>query len=216
MKKKIAIITTVAVLAVAAIGSTLAYFNATTDLLENRMVASTGFYDDEELLIDLYEEFGYGELETNETAYPTYKGGDTVPTIEKVVPGSEITKRPYIQNDSELDAYVAVLIEVNDAVNDFADMDFNTTDWTFVTVDANTIVAYYNTVLAAGTSTTDLFTTVTIDSTLDDSTLPDGTQINIDLTGYAVQSRDNTNTTSVSAIDAQFGSELGTPVVPAP
>jgi predicted ribosomally synthesized peptide with SipW-like signal peptide len=36
MKKKVAIFTTVAVLAVAAIGSTLAYFNAQTGTIEQR------------------------------------------------------------------------------------------------------------------------------------------------------------------------------------
>jgi hypothetical protein len=154
--------------------------------------ASDGFYDDEELLIDLFEDFGYDDDVDN------YRAGDDVPEIDDVVPGTVITKEPYVQNTSDLDAYVAMKIVLNDSAIDYTTIDWNTTDWTFVDVDANTKVAYYNGVLGAATIdsatglpvatvTNNVFNTVTVTSTLADATMDDATQITIDLTGYAVQ-----------------------------
>lgn len=210
MKKKIIILTAVAALAVASIGSTLAYFNAQTGTLNNVMNASDGFYDDDTLLINLFEDFGYDDgdaLTTNDVK--NYKAGDIlnpVPAIDEVVPGQVITKEPYITNEADLDAFVAITVTLNQSVLDYAKVDWNTTDWTFDwALDGLSAVAYYKTALAAGATTANLFNDVTITSTLDDETLPDGTQLTIDLTGYAVQVKDNASTTPQTAIDTEFG-----------
>lgn len=227
MKKKIIVITAVAALAVASIGSTLAYFSAETGTLSNVMIASGGFYDDDDLLIDLYEDFGYGTP-------VNYKGGDTVPSISNIVPTQVITKEPYIENEADLDAYVAIRFSLEATFdgmdpedplydfNDFAVINWDGNlgddgDWFVVWDDEDTMlsgVAYYKGVVSAIDvisnpdvidRTEDLFKTVTINDLNDvpdsDEYLPDGTTLTINLAGYAVQVKDNANAIGATTLD---------------
>lgn len=221
MKKKIAIITTIAVLAVAGVGGTLAYFNAQTEELKNVFVASPGFTDDDDVLIDLKEYF-LGEQPTN-----IYNAETGVPTTisAKYLPNQSFIKKPWVENNSELAAFVAIKISFE--VNKDSDPEYETATKaefdalaTLVNLNSdgkwiienktNCIVAYYSEKLDAKASTTVdttgfLFTGVKAKSTLnEDTALP----FNVVLKAYAVQADFNDNTTAKTAIDAEYSSQL--------
>lgn len=167
MKKKIlAISLVVSLVAVAALGITLAYFTD-TKAVNNTFTMGN-------VKITLEEIVGYGEnespiIQAEGHAYPT------------AAPGDELTKKPYVTNTGSNSAWVFLKLTLSDAAAfkallpslDTASgvggvIDFNSTDWTFlsnkVEDDTRVIWIAYNTALAPTEITEAPFTTITIPS----------------------------------------------------
>lgn len=194
-KLKVSIIS-LALVAVVGIGGTLAYLSTKTNEKTNTFTMGTGISG--ELVEPKWDEVGAKDA-------------------QNFVPGRVIDKDPQVKNESPegtVDAYVAVKLtygkDVASAaeIEKFADIDWNTKDWTF---NEDHTIAYYNYLSKAQTTTTTLFNTVTIkdlaltkaqiDSVgtdnvqFDQSKYPDGNwadfemeNFDIQLQGYLVQS----------------------------
>lgn len=214
MRKKIALITTVAVLGVAAVGGTLAYFNAETDQLTNVFVADSGFEDNDDVLIDLLENFN-GTTGINAEGLTS----TDLTKIEHILPNQEIQKEPWVENNSDISAYIAVKIsfEVGGEASSIADfaayaelLGMDDTNWTFEQSDDDMYyIAYYNHEVPAGGETSLLFTDVKVAQDLTDDTMQN---FNVILKAYAVQSAYNDDAVGATeadqakaAIDAQWG-----------
>ncbi len=78
---------------------------------------------------------------------------------EELVPGTTFLKQPTIANTGDVDCYVRVWIGFqDDSFVNMVSMDINTDDWQL----SEDGYYYYQSVLAAGESTTPLFTTVSL------------------------------------------------------
>ncbi|HPY37329.1 MAG TPA: TasA family protein, partial [Clostridia bacterium] len=98
MKKKILVISlTVSLIAIAALGATLAYFTDTKDVTNTFTMGN--------VKIELKEIVGY------ENDQPTY-GEPTDGKVDfgTVLPGSEIIKAPFVKNIGANDAYVQLKV----------------------------------------------------------------------------------------------------------
>lgn len=84
---------------------------------------------------------------------------------DSMSPGDTFVKEPVIRV-SGTDCYVRVFCEFSDSNVDYAQLDFNTTDWTEKQPDG---YYYYKHKLSDGQETKPLFTKVTIDDTITDS-----------------------------------------------
>ncbi len=146
-KKNLAIAAgAVAMVGVMAVGGTLAF-------LTNDSNTSTNVFtgDDNDLNGKVVEKFDHE-------------------SASSYLPGDVITKAPKLTNDSDsVDAYVAAKVtyivdgenvNYSDFTVKYADIDFDTTKWS--TINDEQSVWMYNDVLAAGQSTSDLFTQVTV------------------------------------------------------
>lgn len=186
-KKKILVLAvSVCLVAILAIGGTLAYFTD-DDKVENTFTMGG-------VEIDLFETDEDGEKEQSGL---TYAG---------VVPGFDYDKDPTVENIGSLDAWVRVNVTLNNYsifaaaakahnVTDLATIfgGHDSTKWTRANISVNeesdtvTYSYYYNTVLAAGASTGPLFTTVTIPAAFTGDDLKDLTGFKITVTADAIQ-----------------------------
>lgn len=193
MKKKlIALCLIIVMIAVAAIGGTLAYF---TDSDAESNVFTMGSVE-----IDLSE--------SNWTA------------PANTVPGVSYAKNPVVENTGTNDAWIRVDVTLSDATAfqvaankyslDIKSMfvNLNTTDWTCVstipdtTSDTLTFVFYYNTALTAGASTQELFTAVKIPGVFTNTDMeaicskitPNDGKFTIDIQAHAIQTSDDYTT----------------------
>ena len=187
-KKKILVLAvSVCLVAILAIGGTLAYFTD-DDKVENTFTMGG-------VEIDLFETDEDGEKEQSGL---TYAG---------VVPGFDYDKDPTVENIGSLDAWVRVNVTLNNYsifaaaaeahnVTDLATIfaDFADSKWTLAkapvvdsTADTVTYSYYYNTVLAPDTSTGPLFTSVTIPAAFTSEDLENLTGFKITVTADAIQ-----------------------------
>lgn len=212
-KLKLSIIS-LALVAVVGIGGTLAYLSTKTNEKTNTFTMGTGIAGD--LIEPKWDEVGKKDA-------------------QNFVPGRVIDKDPQVKNESPkgtVDAYVAVKLtygkDVTTAaeIEKFADIDWNTKDWTF---NEDHTIAYYNYLSKAQTTTTPLFNTVTIKDLaltadqiasattdnvqFDQSKYPEGNwadfemkNFDIQLQGYLVQSQgfDSAQAAMAEAFPADF------------
>lgn len=90
-------------------------------------------------------------------------------TPDSISPGDVITKKPVVKV-SGTDCYVRMFCEFDDSNVTYANLDFNTTDWTTKQPDG---YYYYKHKLSDGEETKPLFTKVTIDDTVADESITD-------------------------------------------
>ncbi len=89
---------------------------------------------------------------------------------EKLVPGISFTKKPSVKNTGTIPCYVRVFSEVNDStIVDYINIDYDMTNWT----KKDDGYYYYNKVLNPNEETGPLFTTVNIDSNIEEDKLKD-------------------------------------------
>ena len=181
-KKVLAIALIVMMIAVASAGS-FAYFTA-EETAHN--VITTGGID-----IELVE----SKMDPETGALLPFEN------LEGVMPGEEISKIVEVENIGEAPAFVRVKvtknIELADGVVgepdlDLLKIDFNTDDWTL----GNDGYYYYNQILEGGYISIPLFTTVTLDTAMDN--MYQGCEATIDVVAEAVQS-DNNGDSAITA-----------------
>lgn len=187
MKKKsvLAVVLSLCLVAVVAIGATLALLSDKTNTVTNRFTVSQKGID-----IDLKEPawdgIDFGAVEAENPDDPALG----INLAEDIVPGREIPKDPTVKNTGNHDAWVAIELEYlkEGAAAAFADIavqadiNFDTINWTEKT-GSNKTVFYYNVPLAVDAETkTALFDTVTINEELEEVFAFD-----IKITAYAVQ-----------------------------
>lgn len=204
MKKKslVTMLASLSLVAVVGVGATLAFLSDSTGTLVNTFSTTTGYSDEETQAIKIQEtkledDGTYGD----KTAYG--EDGFTGNAYEDLLPGDAVTKDPSVLLGEEtIDSYVFIKVEGADALTavdrdadnqaDFTIDAFNS-KWEKVD-DSEGLDGYYvykagtgedAYKVVAGTTTEDLFTTVTYNEyvTADtDAELP-----SIELTAYAVQ-----------------------------
>lgn len=212
MKKKIlAIALVVSLVAVAALGVTLAYF---TDTGKVDNTFTVGNID-----IALTETVANDGDESTQTITEEDEGFE----YESIVPGDSLTKAPVVENTGDNDAYVfmkltvsdataigAMLADLQDAVDDgIINFDYSSAgDWEFIsnTVSGSDRVIWigYKTVLEPGDSTTAPFTTINIPT---DLTAEDFSAVGEDFTltveAHAIQADNiDTLTAAFTALNA--------------
>ncbi|RDU25162.1 SipW-dependent-type signal peptide-containing protein [Anaerosacchariphilus polymeriproducens] len=210
-KKKSIIVTVLALVVVMAIGGTLAYFTDKTD--EKKNVFTMGAKLTGNLKEPLFNQEDQFELENNKVdKAPAVQNGYGSQLAKDFVPGRIITKDPAIENtSSKTAAWVALKISYHgaasskDAIEKFAQIDWNTKDWTF---NSDYTVAYYKTPLNAGEKTTTLLNKVTILSSANGQKLyyEDYSDFKIDFVGYLVQKE--TFQSAEEAMKIGFSSEF--------
>ncbi|HOF95508.1 MAG TPA: SipW-dependent-type signal peptide-containing protein [Clostridia bacterium] len=181
MKKKILVISlTVSLIAIAALGATLAYFT------DNKTVTNT--FTMGNVKIELKEITGYGE--DNEPVYGVPNDNSEV-DFGTVLPGSEKIKAPFVKNIGDNDAYVQLKVTIdNSAAFDKLFKDYNAVHstapltifdffpgapgmgWTggnnVESGDTRTYIFQYDTKLAKNEQTSPIFKRVVIPTFLDD------------------------------------------------
>lgn len=187
MKKKIMLTATAVALATMMIvGGTIAWF---TDEAEVTNVITMG-----DVEISLRET---DDSEAGFTDVGLQFGGE-VP----ITPGAELAKDPYVVNTGLNDAWVRVLIELSGTAPNVTGFDFedliayDNINWTLGTDG----YYYYNTLLAVGDSTSNLFEEVTIPTAWGNEF--ENTNLTIKITAYAVQA-DNLAATTAQAAFAE-------------
>lgn len=212
MKKKSTLLATLALAGIMAVGAgTYALMSDKTDSKTNVFTVGSA------LTGELKEPLWDGQNFTKADLQVTVPTDDTklgTNLANNFVAKREIPKDPAVANTSTgTDAWIAVTIEYTGAANSeaaidaFADIDWNTTDWTF---NADHTVAYYKNPVVAGNKTTTLFNRVKIDADANANTPADVKTMkdfNIDLTAYLVQAEGNT--TPQSAMDEAFPDAFG-------
>jgi Na+-transporting NADH:ubiquinone oxidoreductase subunit NqrC len=90
----------------------------------------------------------------------------------ELTPGVSFTKAPKVNNTGNTSVYVRMraLFSDSDAENFCEDLDFDTTNWVYNSDDE---FWYYKKAVAAGKSTTELFTTVTVKDSTEQSEIKD-------------------------------------------
>lgn len=194
----------VSLIAVVGIGGTLAYLSDRTEEKKNIFTMGEG------LTGELKEPSWDGDNFSgdNEITVPTELGMNQAISF---TPGRVIKKDPAIANTStQTSAYVGVTITYEEVstwaeLSTFAEIDWNTADWTFNSDYTNAVLKES---LPAGAKTPTLFNTVTIkksavaDESKADANHPLMKDFNIVLNGYLVQS-ENTGT-AANALNAEF------------
>lgn len=195
MKKKIlAISLVVSLVAVAALGVTLAYFTDTGKVDNTFTVGNIAIELSESVAND-------GEqAQTITEAIGAFE-------YEAIVPGDSLTKAPLIANTGDNDAYVFMKLTMSDASaigSMLADLqaavdahiinfDYSSAGaWQFIsnTVEGDNRVIWigYKTVLAPGTSTSDPFTTINIPTDLTAADFSDiGEDFTLTVEAHAIQ-----------------------------
>lgn len=215
MKKKItAIALIVALLAVAVIGGTLAYFTDTTEEVTNTFTMS----DKDGVVVTLDE--APVEYDEDTHVWEIVDGDRVIENdYENVYPGAELPKDPTMHNEGEYDAYVRMDVTVTKAAElkalvekyelDMADIfpDY-CADWERFaevydeTADTLTYCYIWNDVLVAGDDTDPIFETVVIPTafTADDMATIDGFEITA--FGFGIQADGDTAETLIAALKA--------------
>ncbi|MGL4282075.1 MAG: hypothetical protein ACRCSI_00015 [Eubacterium aggregans] len=153
VKKMAKGITVIALLAIIAVGATLAYLSTTTDKLENKFTSTSNIK---------------GKL--TETNWDKN-------AAEKYTPGQVLEKNPVVDlTASNEPAYVAMALDfkgLNTTMSqtEFAQYctinDLNTTDWELIAKSANGSELYaYKSIVAAGASTNAIFQNITVNAGL--------------------------------------------------
>lgn len=171
MKRKLLILSVVAICLASLAAGTLAYFNK-ADIAHN--VITTGSID----------------IEINEWADVEKK--TPFEDLDGIMPGQTETKIVEIKNTGASSAYIAVKVEKTillgngeeTAATDAVSLDINTTYWT----EKNGYY-YYNTAVEPGELTEPIFTTVSFDRTMGNEYQK--CTVTIDVNAYAVQSANN-------------------------
>ena len=153
MKKKGLLITIVslALVAVLAVGGTIAALTAEDGKVVNNFTFAAG------LTVTLTE------AEPTKVAAETITGNTTKGyNYTNVVPGQTLNKEPKISATTSVPAYVFVKVSGFSAANNITCTTFNTTAWTAMpTVDANGNGVYYK-LISADLAATPIFTGVTV------------------------------------------------------
>lgn len=175
MKKKLAVLSLLAVCAAVAVSGTLAYFTA-EDTAHN--VITSGEID-----IELQE------WADAEKTIPFPEDG-----VSGVMPGTEVTKIVEVKNTGANDAYIRVKVEkefvLSDGVEGETDsglmkIDFDETYWML----GEDGYYYYKTALEPGAVTESLFASVNFDTAMDN--IYQNSTAKVDVTAYAVQAANN-------------------------
>lgn len=200
MKKKIlAISLVVSLVAVAALGVTLAYFTD-TGKVDNTFTVGN---------IDI----ALSETVANDGEQPqTITEEDGEFEYDTIVPGDVLTKEPVIENTGDNDAYVFMKLTLSDAaalggllpsaegaVTDGL-INFNGTDWTPLdndVVGTNRVIWIgYKTVLASGATTNAPFSTITIPTEWNSTDMGGlGDEFSLTVEAYAIQADNITSLT---------------------
>ncbi|MBC2870852.1 hypothetical protein H7271_04455 [Bittarella massiliensis] len=200
MKKKNILVMTLslALVAVVAIGATLAYFVSTTNKVENAFSASDG------LAIDL-NEHNYiqntNQLGTDKVKANTYK--DIYPN--KVVP-----KDPFVSVDTVPTTGADIFVIISGADDDLMSLNIDTANWTKITKEdgVNGIYKYNKSVKATG-DLTPVFNKVTFANYSEKpASIP-----SISLYAYGIQSEgmsgnDTTSALALTALNAKAGTNF--------
>ena len=220
MKKKslVTMVASLSLVAAVGVGSTLAFLSDKTDTLVNSFSTATGYTDDDHSVQIQETKFG------TDAKYSYGQDGFTGNAYTDLLPGDSVKKDPNVVLGAEsIDSYIFIRVVGADALvatdndedgkGDFSIDEFNT-NW--VKVDGNDdeldgIYVYkagegedaYKVV--AGTTTDDLFTTVTYNKDVTADVAVDLPEIA--LTAYAVQYK------NVSLADATDIVKSATPVV---
>lgn len=188
MKRKhvIPVVVALALVAILAIGTTLALLSATSNTKTNTFVAG-------EAEIELREPLWDDDPFTDETALGIDEEdlGETL--AENIVPGDVIPKNPTVKNTGNVEVWIAVVLDyqVYDETEDdmvsipkptYLTPNFDTTNWIQDTNDAN--IYYYKYTVTADAKTTALFSNVTFALTAEEIA-----DIDIVATAYAIQSK---------------------------
>ncbi len=171
MKKKIiAAALIVAVLAITAVGGSLAWFTATDDVVNTFTVGGVKIVQNEQ---QTAEDGSLEDFEQDQYLYPAVIGEATDAADYK----NYIEKMVTVTSTDVTSAYVRTFIAVPTALKDYLHLDIDGTGWTEdevtyapVTVDgvSFTVVSYtYNTALAKDVSTTTLLEGVWLDESVD-------------------------------------------------
>lgn len=177
MKRKILILSVLAICAAILAAGSLAYFTADT---RAHNVITTGGVD---IVLDEWANAGRTEPFEDRT---------------DVMPGAEITKIAEVRNTGSGSVWVrvSVSVETHDAKGGQLNpavvaLDINDTDWIY-----QDGYYYYNRALAPGETTAPIFTTVTFDANMGNEY--QNATANVDVNAFAVQSDNN----GTSALDA--------------
>lgn len=168
MKKKVLTIAlSVALIAAAVTGATLAFFTDAKTAENTFTVGNVAIILDEAPVERIADEFGIAEWVTDDGSERI-----TANTYEKVYPGAVLPKDPIVWNTGASPAYVRVKVVILNAaqwgLDDVSAIlnGLNMTDWTLDGTQSSegavTLTYSYNTVLAAGSDTGALFTAVSI------------------------------------------------------
>ena len=187
MKKKIlAVSLVVSLVAVAALGVTLAYFTDTSTVANTFTLGNID--------ITLEEIVGYDAQEQPIVKTDAYE-------YPSIVPGDVLHKEPYVKNVGSNDAYVFMKVTLSDAaalddlLPDLATqnvINFNTTNWNFISnnVDGSNRVIWigYKTILAPDATTIAPFSTITIPTEWDSDDMESlGEDFSLTVNAYAIQ-----------------------------
>ncbi len=168
MKKKVLTIAlSVALIAAAVTGATLAFFTDAKTAENTFTVGNVAIILDEAPVERIADEYGIAEWVTDDGSERI-----TANTYEKVYPGAVLPKDPIVWNTGASPAYVRVKVVILNAaqwgLDDVSAIlnGLNMTDWTLDGTQSSegavTLTYSYNTVLAAGSDTGALFTAVSI------------------------------------------------------
>ncbi len=127
-----------------------------------------------------------------------------------MIPGKTAEKNPLVRNTCDEDEWVALKLtfvysgtknKLSAAdlakVNDIITINYNTTDWELITDDSGMMVYYYNSKLAPGTDTSELFSTVSVSYSATNEqikALEDIGGFSLRIQGFAAQTGDGMNT----------------------
>lgn len=180
----------IALAGILAVGGVLAWLTAQTDTKKNTFAATAG-------LSGAIREVNWDGLDYDNNSVspqPSPLGKDLA---KDMLPGMVIPKNPQVKNTSEKEsAYIAIRLDIScddaegqaalDAINTFADISFNTRDWTALgtSKDGKAMVYVYNTAIEADSETSDVFESVDVHSGANGEDLKD---FQIDATGYLAQ-----------------------------
>lgn len=119
---------------------------------------------------------------------------------EELVPGISFIKKPSVKNTGTIPCYVRLFSEVNDSsIGDYINIDYDMTNWT----KKDDGYYYYNKILNPNEVTEPLFTTVKIDSNIEEDKLKD---FNIIVFADTVQSEGYENMEKAFSLERKRGS----------
>lgn len=195
----------IALAGILAVGGVLAWLTAQTATKKNTFVATAG-------LSGAIQEVNWDGLDYGNnpvTPQPSPLGRDMA---KDMLPGMVIPKNPQVKNTSQKEpAYIAVRLDIScdgaegqaalDAVSAFADIRFNTGEWTALgtSKDGKAVVYVYNTAVEAGSETSDVFKSVNVH---DNANAADIKDFQIDAAGYLAQVQ--SGKTAADCIKAAF------------
>lgn len=153
---------------------------------------------------------GKVEIELNEWTYNDE--GEKVPfeNLDGVMPGTDVTKIPEVENTGNSDAWVRVKVEKKillggkeelppEEVEKLISLDINTTDWTY-----QDGYYYYNSKLGKDETTAPVFTKVSLSKDMDNRFK--NATITVDVIAQAVQVANN-GTSAITAAESSWPAE---------